>query len=82
MCYKWRIVGGYPPNCTPHTPKSEGMIGHSQFAVMKDDVYFINISRGKVVDTEALTAALVSGKVRAAGLDVTDPDPPRLFTNR
>ncbi len=62
-------------SCTPHTPKSEGMIGHSQFAVMKNGVYFINISRGKVVDTEALTAALVSGKIRAAGLDVTDPEP-------
>ena len=62
-------------SCTPHTPKSEGMIGHSQFALMKDGVYFINISRGKIVDTEALTAALQSGKIRAAGLDVTDPEP-------
>ena len=61
--------------CTPHTPKSEGMIGRSQFALMKDGVYFINVSRGKIVDTEALTSALKSGKVRAAGLDVTDPEP-------
>jgi len=62
-------------SCTPHTPKSEGMIGTEQFALMKDNVYFVNVSRGKVVDTEALTAALKSGKVRAAGLDVTDPEP-------
>ncbi len=62
-------------SCTPHTPKSEGMIGRKQFALMKDGVYFINVSRGKIVDTEALTSALKSGKVRAAGLDVTDPEP-------
>ena len=59
----------------PHTPASEGMIGARQFELMKQDVYFINISRGKIVDTDALVAALRSGKVRAAGLDVTDPEP-------
>ena len=59
----------------PHTPATEGMIGARQFELMKQDVYFINISRGKIVDTDALVAALESGKVRAAGLDVTDPEP-------
>ena len=59
----------------PHTPATEGMIGARQFELMKQDVYFINISRGKIVDTDALVAALQSGKVRAAGLDVTDPEP-------
>ncbi len=59
----------------PHTSESEGMFGKKQFALMKDGVYFINISRGKVVQTDALVAALKSGKVRAAGLDVTDPEP-------
>jgi len=59
----------------PHTPASEGMIGARQFELMKQDVYFINISRGKIVDTAALVAAPESGKVRAAGLDVTDPEP-------
>ena len=62
-------------SCVPHTRKSQGMIGSRQFARMKDGVYVINISRGKIIDTEALTAALKSGKVRAAGLDVTDPEP-------
>lgn len=62
-------------NCTPHTPETEKMFGPEQFARMKDGVYFINVSRGAIVDTEALTAALQSGKVRAAGLDVTDPEP-------
>ncbi len=59
----------------PHTSQSEGMFGKKQFALMKDGVYFINISRGKIVQLDALVAALKSGKVRAAGLDVTDPEP-------
>jgi len=62
-------------SCVPRTPESERMIGASQFALMKDGVYIINVSRGMVIETEALTAALKSGKVRAAGLDVTDPEP-------
>ncbi len=62
-------------NCTPHTPETEKMYGPKQFSLMKDGVYFINISRGAIVDTDALVAALKSGKVRAAGLDVTDPEP-------
>jgi phosphoglycerate dehydrogenase-like enzyme len=62
-------------NCTPHTPETEKMYGPVQFAAMKDGVYFINVSRGPIVDTDALVAALRSGKVRAAGLDVTDPEP-------
>ncbi len=59
----------------PHTPASRGMLGKEQFAVMKDGVYVVNVSRGPIIDTEALVAALRSGKVRAAGLDVTDPEP-------
>lgn len=59
----------------PHTTESEGMFGKQQFDLMKDGVYFINVSRGKIVQTDALVAALKSGKVRAAGLDVTDPEP-------
>ncbi len=59
----------------PHTPASEGMFGEKEFALMKDGVYFVNVSRGKVVQTEALVEALRSGKVLAAGLDVTNPEP-------
>ncbi|MEE2778661.1 MAG: D-2-hydroxyacid dehydrogenase [Acidobacteriota bacterium] len=59
----------------PHTPASRGMLGKKQFDLMKDGVYLINISRGPIVDTDALVAALRSGKVRAAGLDVTNPEP-------
>ena len=59
----------------PLTAASKGMLGEAQFNAMKDGVYLINVSRGGIVDTDALVAALRTGKVRAAGLDVTDPEP-------
>lgn len=62
-------------NCVPHTPASEHLIGSSQFAAMKDGAYFINVSRGKVVDTAALVKALQEKKLAGAGLDVVDPEP-------
>lgn len=62
-------------SCVPRTPESEGMLGAEEFALMKDGVYIINVSRGAIIDTDALVEALKSGKVRAAGLDVTNPEP-------
>src|SRR5690606_27024466 len=62
-------------NCVPHTPASEGMLNAESFAAMKKGTYFINVSRGKVVDTAALVAALREGKLAGAGLDVVDPEP-------
>lgn len=56
-------------------PSTKGLFGQEAFAAMKDGVRFVNISRGKVVDTNALYQALRSGKVAAAALDVTDPEP-------
>jgi len=62
-------------SAVPWTDKTESLLDEEAFALMKDGVYLINISRGIVVDTEALIEALDSGKVRGAGLDVTDPEP-------
>ena len=42
---------------------------------MKDGAFLINIARGRMLDTNALVAALQSKKLRGAGLDVTDPEP-------
>ena len=56
-------------------PSTKGMFDEAAFAAMKDGVRFVNISRGRVVDTDALYHALKNGKVAAAGLDVTDPEP-------
>jgi D-3-phosphoglycerate dehydrogenase len=53
----------------PVTPDTTGMIGAAQYAAMKDGVVFLNTARAHLHDTDALVAALASGKVGAAGLD-------------
>jgi len=62
-------------SAVPLTKVSRKMIGADEFSRMKSGVVFINVSRGGIVDTDALVAALDSGHVAAAGLDVTDPEP-------
>ena len=52
------------------TPETHGIIGAAEFGKMKDGVVLINTSRGALIDEEAFVAALESGKVAAAGLDV------------
>ena len=59
----------------PLTPDTTALFGTDRFALLKDGAFFINIARGKMVDTAALVAALQSKKVQGAGLDVTDPEP-------
>lgn len=61
--------------CVNLNPSTIKLFNATAFAKMKDGVRFVNISRGKVVDTEALVAALDNGKIAAAALDVTDPEP-------
>jgi D-3-phosphoglycerate dehydrogenase len=53
----------------PVTQETTGMIGTDAFAKMKDGVVYLNTARAKIHDTDALVAALQSGKVGAAGLD-------------
>jgi glyoxylate reductase len=59
----------------PLTPKTHQMIGAREFAVMKRGAILINTARGGVVDQAAMVAALKSGRLAGAGLDVTDPEP-------
>ncbi len=59
----------------PHTPQSEKMFGAKEFASMKRTGVFINIGRGAVVDTDALTEALKKGIIAGAALDAVDPEP-------
>ena len=61
--------------CAPITPKTDKMLGKPEFSLMKKGAYFINVSRGKIVDTDSLVAALKSGHLAGAGLDVTEPEP-------
>src|SRR5262249_21059557 len=58
-----------------HSAETDRFIGAEQFALMKPHAYFINVSRSRVVDTGALYAALASGQIGGAGLDVYDVEP-------
>jgi phosphoglycerate dehydrogenase-like enzyme len=62
-------------NCLPSTPATKGLIGRDAFAAMKRGAYLFNVGRGNTVDEAALIAALESGRVAGAGLDVTAEEP-------
>ena len=66
---------------TLHVPKqAKPILGEAEFGKMKNGVIIVNVARGGVVDEKALLAALNSGKVRAAALDVFDKEPPEDFS--
>ncbi len=62
----------------PLTDETRGMLGARELALLPDGAVLVNLSRGGVVDEEALVAALRDGRLRGAGLDVfaTEPLPP------
>ena len=57
------------------TPQTRGLISRAELAAMAPDAWLVNVARGGVVDTEALTTALQKGQIGGAALDVTDPEP-------
>jgi glyoxylate reductase len=59
----------------PLTPETRRSIGERELGLMKRSAYFINTSRGAVVDQAALVRALQSGAIAGAALDVMDPEP-------
>lgn len=59
----------------PLVPQTRGLIGAKELALMKPTAILINTSRGPVVDQKALLDALRAGRIGAAGLDVTNPEP-------
>jgi phosphoglycerate dehydrogenase-like enzyme len=59
----------------PLTPQTHHIIGAREFALMKPTAYFINTSRGGLVDQKALTEVLKNNRIQGAGLDVFEEEP-------
>jgi D-3-phosphoglycerate dehydrogenase len=57
------------------SPRSRGLIGEKEFALMKKTAYLINTARGPIIDEKALVAALSERRIAGAGLDVFDVEP-------
>lgn len=60
---------------TPLTGETRGLIGARELALMRPHAVLVNTARGEIVDTGALVDALRAGRIAAAALDVTDPEP-------
>ncbi|WP_458114010.1 D-2-hydroxyacid dehydrogenase [Arthrobacter sp. R1-13] len=59
----------------PLTSETSGLVSAQVLAAMKSSAHLINVGRGELVDTEALTEALTSGSIAGAALDVVHPEP-------
>jgi len=62
-------------NALPLTPGTKNLLNGEFFAAVKPGAIFINVGRGQTVVTTELIAALESGRIAGAGLDVTEPEP-------
>ena len=62
---------------SPLTPDTRKMLTYQHFRKMKPDAFFINTSRGEVVDERGLTQALLEHKLAGAALDVRETEPPK-----
>lgn len=60
---------------TPLTDETNGLMGETEFEAMRNDAYFLNVSRGGCADEEALVSALQSEEIAGAALDVFEEEP-------
>ncbi|MDG2004191.1 MAG: D-2-hydroxyacid dehydrogenase [Novosphingobium sp.] len=67
--FDWVVIA------VPSTADTDKMMSQAEFAAMKPGAAVLNFSRGPVIDQDALMAAVTSGQVGGAFLDVTDPEP-------
>ena len=61
--------------CVPLTDGTKGLIGSDELVAMAEDAYLVNVSRGGVIDEQALIEALESGRIAGAALDVFETEP-------
>jgi phosphoglycerate dehydrogenase-like enzyme len=59
----------------PATADTRHLLGEAEFAAMKPTAHFVNVSRGSLVDQNALLAALDAGQLAMASLDTVEPEP-------
>ena len=59
----------------PAGPETDGLFSAAAWAACRRGALVVNVGRGSVIDTDSLTAALHSGQIAGAGLDVTEPEP-------
>lgn len=59
----------------PHTPESEGLINEARLLLVPEGCLLVNVGRGPTVSLDAVTAALGSGRLGGAGLDVFETEP-------
>lgn len=61
--------------CVPLTPRTRDLIHDREFALMKEGAYLICVTRGGIINSDALVRAVENGKLSGVGLDATDPEP-------
>ena len=61
--------------CAPLTAETEGLFDQEAFARMRSHALLINVTRGRIVNEQALLAALAKGQIGGAGLDVVPQEP-------
>lgn len=61
--------------CLPSSPETQGLFDARRIATIKRDALLVNVGRGDAIDPAALHAALVSGHLGGAAIDVTEPEP-------